>query len=164
MRCFATCTISAIPSPLLPFQKPSPINRAYFWLHCSSPQPAGPRALPPTTAPSACCGCSLPHPPAAATRHRRDGSRRTCPHAIDTHLACPQPCPPAPSSALPAGQCHGASRACSAPAAQRWNVCFPPRRPGETGRRGIIEYISPEPIQPQALYEQCLLTELIFAK
>lgn len=50
------------------------------------------------------------------------------------------------------------------PSRQHWNVRFPPRHPGETGRRGIIEYISPEPIQPRALYEQWLLTELIFAK
>lgn len=36
--------------------------------------------------------------------------------------------------------------------------------PGETGRHGIIEYISLESIQALALYEQSLLTELIFAK
>lgn len=34
----------------------------------------------------------------------------------------------------------------------------------QAGMEGIIEYISPESIQALALYEQSLLTELIFAK
>lgn len=64
------------------------------------------------------------------------------------------PCPSQPR--CPDWRAHPAGR-------WDWNAPFPPRPQG-TGRRGIIEYISPEPIQPRALYEQWLLTELIFAK
>lgn len=148
MRRFAPHTILAVPRPLLPFEKPNPINRAYFWLHCSSQQPAGPGSLP-----------------SSAARHRtllhvhmrcvlsgdRAGGRCHVPvllAAVFSHLSHP-PCPHWAHSAL---------------ATWCWNVPFPTCCPGETGRHGIIEYISPESIQALALYEQSLLTELIFAK
>ena len=99
-----------------------------------------------------------------------EGAARGCCAAVPLTPTSPvgssalPPLPGLPGCIAHAGQCRGAGRARSALAAQHWNARFPPHRPGKTGRRGIIEYISPEPIQPCALYEQCLLTELIFAK
>ena len=79
--------------------------------------------------------------------------------------AVPTPTPgpfPACLAASPSSQ-HAGLAGHALPWLLALECVFPSMLP-QGNRHGIIEYISPEPIQPRALYKQCLLTELIFAK